>query len=418
MDRFYDGIFHNFTTDIMSKPIKHINCLNCGRPLQGEENFCPYCGQKNDVRPLSIGLYFSNFLSNFFNFDGRIWHTLFRLLKKPGQVSVDYISGKRVRYINPFRFLLQISIFYFLLNGMLNFLISDGKPDNFIKITEAENQPVLDLHKPVLDSINQVWHFTKKLKDDKLPDSYKDSIINEILKNEKIRIRFDNGKFINESVAWSNLQSYLKNHGVFYEYYPKITHPYKFEKKDFTDKIGIISKKISNETYENLTEQETINKLGIKNNFSNRLAVKITHRTYMLIKDSKTREKVKNNVISKISLALFFTLPILALFFQLIYWRKHTYTETLILIFYMQSVYFIVLFGDLLLSYLLPNVMYYLISILLQVLFAYYLYKATKRFYSLKTGANVLITSLLIVPFYVLLSSLGLLSIFALSMLL
>ena len=96
--------------------VKGVECLNCKAPLKGDENFCPYCGQKNDMRPLSISLYFNNFLSNFFNFDGRIWRTVRYLIKTPGKVPLDYVSGKRVVYSNPFKFLLQVSILYFLLS--------------------------------------------------------------------------------------------------------------------------------------------------------------------------------------------------------------------------------------------------------------------------------------------------------------
>ena len=37
---------------------------------------------------------------------------------KPGKVSKDYISGKRSRYSNPFRFYLSVSIFFFIIIGL------------------------------------------------------------------------------------------------------------------------------------------------------------------------------------------------------------------------------------------------------------------------------------------------------------
>jgi len=94
-------------------PVKGTYCLNCNRSLEGDENFCPNCGQKNDSRPLSVKIFISNFFSNFFNLDGKIWRSILGLIRHPGQVALDYISGKRVRYSNPFKFLLQISILFF-----------------------------------------------------------------------------------------------------------------------------------------------------------------------------------------------------------------------------------------------------------------------------------------------------------------
>ena len=399
--------------------IKGIECLNCKAPLKGDENFCPYCGQKNDIRPLSIRLYFNNFLSNFFNFDGRIWRTIIYLIKDPGKVPLDYISGKRVVYSNPFKFLLQVSILYFLLSGILNFFLPDNEPTKkFVKLKSPNNRLVFDIQEPLFDSINQMWHFTEKLKDNKLPKKIKDSIINEILKSEGVRFSFDNGKIINESLSWSNLKKYLNIHGVFYDYYPKITNSKEFEKQNFWDKIGIIFNKISNDSYSNLNEQDVIRKLGIQSNFSNRLALKIAQRSYLFFNDKKTRESVKKSIVSKISMALFFILPVLALFFQIFYPKTHSYTETLVYIFYVQSVYFLVLLIELFGQYFLPFGLDFFLSFVVEIWFLYYLFRSTLIFYRQKKWKNTLKVAFLIIPSYAILSGVGLLIITIISMIL
>ena len=37
--------------------VKGLDCLNCGQPQTGNENFCSYCGQKNSTKKLSFGVF-------------------------------------------------------------------------------------------------------------------------------------------------------------------------------------------------------------------------------------------------------------------------------------------------------------------------------------------------------------------------
>ncbi len=116
----------------MNKQVKKADtCPNCGYPLQGE-NFCPRCGQKNDIRRIRFRHFIWESLSNFFAVDGRFMHTLSVLFTKPGEVPKDYISGKRQRYVHPVRI-------YFLSSILLLFLIQfSGESNEIVQITETE----------------------------------------------------------------------------------------------------------------------------------------------------------------------------------------------------------------------------------------------------------------------------------------
>lgn len=76
------------------KQVKGLECLNCGQPLIGNENFCSYCGQKNSTKELSFDRFLNNLFSGFFSFDSRFWRTFIPLLTKPGKVSKEFIEGK------------------------------------------------------------------------------------------------------------------------------------------------------------------------------------------------------------------------------------------------------------------------------------------------------------------------------------
>lgn len=89
------------------------NCLNCGDTV--EERYCPHCGQENiELHDSAIHL-FIHFVQDIFHYDGKWWHTLRTLFRKPGQVEAEYLAGKRVVNIQPIRFYFLTSTIFFLL---------------------------------------------------------------------------------------------------------------------------------------------------------------------------------------------------------------------------------------------------------------------------------------------------------------
>ncbi len=86
-------------------------CRNCSAPLTGE--FCQQCGQRE--RDLRLADVAGDAVQDLFDLDSRLWRTLRLLLFKPGQVTADYIAGRRARYIPPIRLYLVVSFLVFLL---------------------------------------------------------------------------------------------------------------------------------------------------------------------------------------------------------------------------------------------------------------------------------------------------------------
>ena len=74
------------------------NCLNCGAELAGE--YCHACGQHAHVHR-TLTAFFHDFLHGVLHFEGKIWRTLPLLAWKPGELTRDYIDGKRARYVSP-----------------------------------------------------------------------------------------------------------------------------------------------------------------------------------------------------------------------------------------------------------------------------------------------------------------------------
>jgi len=91
---------------------KEHNCLNCGSHV--ETHYCSNCGQPNLELKESFWGFISHSIAHYFHFDNKFFQTLTPLLTKPGQVTLDYLAGKRARYINPVSMYIFVSIVYFL----------------------------------------------------------------------------------------------------------------------------------------------------------------------------------------------------------------------------------------------------------------------------------------------------------------
>lgn len=54
---------------------------------------------------------------NFFHADGRLWRTLWRLVRSPARLTRDYLAGKRAPQIPPLRLFLVVLLIVFLVSG-------------------------------------------------------------------------------------------------------------------------------------------------------------------------------------------------------------------------------------------------------------------------------------------------------------
>jgi Protein of unknown function (DUF3667) len=88
-------------------------CRNCGAALTGR--YCADCGQAADVHmPTTLELVHQA-LEGITHSDSRLWGTLFLLWFKPGKLTLEFVAGRRARYLPPFRLYLVLSVIFFLL---------------------------------------------------------------------------------------------------------------------------------------------------------------------------------------------------------------------------------------------------------------------------------------------------------------
>ena len=91
----------------------HPNCLNCGTELRGQ--YCGSCGQRARGRLISLWELLQDAFGDLFELDSRLWRTLIPLLARPGKLTLDYLEGRRARYMPPFRMYLVLSVMFFII---------------------------------------------------------------------------------------------------------------------------------------------------------------------------------------------------------------------------------------------------------------------------------------------------------------
>lgn len=86
-------------------------CPNCGAPAPGK--FCPECGQATARQLRTVPDYLREFIRNYASRHGLLWRTLAKLLFVPGALTLEYIAGRRTRYLRPLQLYLAASVIVF-----------------------------------------------------------------------------------------------------------------------------------------------------------------------------------------------------------------------------------------------------------------------------------------------------------------
>ena len=93
----------------LGPPLTH--CENCGAQLQG--HWCAQCGQPAIEYRRSFRHVLADLLNEFLNWDSKFFTTIALLIVKPWRLTNEFLTGKRVRYVNPLRLYLLASILFF-----------------------------------------------------------------------------------------------------------------------------------------------------------------------------------------------------------------------------------------------------------------------------------------------------------------
>jgi len=170
-----------------------------------------------------------------------------------------------------------------------------------------------------------------------------------------------------------------------------------------------IFKKVSvfmeyDENHENATAIEALEELKYEKTRWNVFYYKKAQDFNKFKSDSEFRDSYKDDIVSKISIALFFMLPIFTWFISILYIRhKMNYTEHLVFVFNVQTAFFMLLIFFTIFDRILKTDIGIAIFILV---FLFYLYKAMRNFYK-QNRVKTIIKYFMLNSIFVILSSIG-----------
>ncbi|MFD2564487.1 DUF3667 domain-containing protein [Aquimarina rubra] len=325
-------------------------CLNCNVPLDVIDRYCHNCGQINTTKKLSFKDFFNEFFASIFSYDSRLRHTIVGLLFRPGMISKDYVEGKRIKYANPFRFYLSVSILFFIINGL--FIDFDQVA---LQFNSDQKEAAEDAKRSKISAIEIQTGS---------PDTTK------IAKNSSNEVYFSEaqldtmGMFTAIRKRWKTYKSHYKTTGE-------------------------------------LVANTALDSLKHKQN---------TYTRYLYSRSIKTKNLSDNPmellvfVFNKLPFIIFFFLPIFALMMWLLYIRKpFNYMEHLVFIFHTQTMFFILMGISILIDQISETEV---ASSIAMLVFLFYLYKAMRKFYQ-QGRAKTIVKFLLVNVLFFILAGIG-----------
>lgn len=115
------------------------SCANCGAAFaQPRPAFCPACGQESTTALPTVSSFLQQLGGAYFSTEGALWRTLKLLLTRPGELTVQYLAGRRKHYVLPLRLYLSISLVLLVLMRLF-----------------AQVEVVQGLHQPRLMAVEQ-----------------------------------------------------------------------------------------------------------------------------------------------------------------------------------------------------------------------------------------------------------------------
>jgi hypothetical protein len=170
-------------------------CVTCSAAITQE--FCPACGEeKFDRHSFSLKHFLHHASHELFHLDSKVLRTIRYLFTRPGFVTVEYLAGRKSRYVNPLRL-------YVLCFALAAFLTSTY-------------HPALDFNRAVEQDKTRSFH--------KLLEKFagRKGISSEVLiehLNERLHFYYEGSKILNAlAMAWLLAVFYRKRKWYFGEH--------------------------------------------------------------------------------------------------------------------------------------------------------------------------------------------------------
>lgn len=345
-------------------------CPNCGTDVRNVR-FCPNCGQENHDLHLPASHIFLEVLENIFHFDTKLWHSLKAIVSHPGQVTIDFIKGKRAYHIPPFRMYVFIAFVFFLLSTIFADKLVDKTKGldkgvetatNVLLIEKGQSELRPYTHALLPDAEKTRWaaqdqeivkSVTELLPKDqeRMVETYSDALeeLKELRAVDSLSRPMPDSTKRSLVLRLKSLSRSLQNTLTKANEHKVLARQGKIVEQDT---VHIMGYKFSHDEYEELRHAQDdqliafLQKRNITLDPSNLFLFKVEMRW----KDAKKKPKELAHVaIKQSSYAMFLLMPLLALLLKWIYFhRKRFYYEHLIFAVHFHAViymFLIVLLG-------------------------------------------------------------------------
>ena len=123
-------------------------CPNCETQLpEPHPRFCHACGQETNIKPPTVGEFLQQFSGTYFATEGALWRTFKLLLAQPGELTAQYLNGRRKQYVLPLRLFLSMTLVMLLTMRILGAIQLSALEDPELAkvLAERPTQIALDL---------------------------------------------------------------------------------------------------------------------------------------------------------------------------------------------------------------------------------------------------------------------------------
>jgi len=92
--------------------VAQVHCVGCGAAVTGR--YCADCGERIEPHDYSMKHFFTEVLETTAHVDGRVFASFRSLLARPGQLTIDFLAGKRKTLMGPVQMFVVCNVLYFL----------------------------------------------------------------------------------------------------------------------------------------------------------------------------------------------------------------------------------------------------------------------------------------------------------------
>ena len=117
-------------------------CLNCGAHLHGA--YCATCGQRAPHSDLTLREFLHETTEELTHWDGKVPRTLKTLFTKPGALTLDFLDGRRARWMPPLRVYIICSLAFFLSKPIVEGMTHRSMRESAKFTLTKENRPLTD----------------------------------------------------------------------------------------------------------------------------------------------------------------------------------------------------------------------------------------------------------------------------------